>query len=226
MPKDTFHNLSDKKRQNILNIAIEEFAASPYHVASISKITRQAGIAKGSFYQYFENKKDLYHHLIEIATEEKLNSLKELPAPDSSSDLLGYIRRQFLASVYFEIQHPQLSRVLFRAYVEEIPFPKMTEELRRRGTTQFFKQLTTQGIIYGVIAPWVDPDLAAFLMETIFYQFGRYTIYRLDLKEKSQINPSILEEKDVQQLLTNLMDILEAGIKRNPQQHKNYAINN
>ena len=57
MPKDTFTNLPEEKRRHFLNIAIKEFAEHPYNTASISEIVRQAGIAKGSVYQYFENKK-------------------------------------------------------------------------------------------------------------------------------------------------------------------------
>ena len=59
MPKETFLNLPEEKRNRILDAAIQEFAANPYDVASISNIVRKVGIAKGSFYQYFEDKKDL-----------------------------------------------------------------------------------------------------------------------------------------------------------------------
>jgi TetR/AcrR family transcriptional regulator len=65
MPKPTFFNLTDDKRQRLIDLAIEEFAENDYDLASISKIVAQAGIAKGSFYQYFEDKKDLYQYLLE-----------------------------------------------------------------------------------------------------------------------------------------------------------------
>ena len=58
MPKQTFFNLPEDKRENLINIAIEEFAENDYQTASISRIVANAGIAKGSFYQYFENKED------------------------------------------------------------------------------------------------------------------------------------------------------------------------
>jgi len=60
VPKETFFNLDEKKRQHIMEVVIDEFAAHEYKSASISKICQVAGIAKGSFYQYFQNKKDLY----------------------------------------------------------------------------------------------------------------------------------------------------------------------
>jgi AcrR family transcriptional regulator len=221
MPKDTFNNLPTEKRNRIMDLAIAEFAAHPYDVASISNIVRKAGIAKGSFYQYFEDKKDLYRYLIEIATQEKLKLVKDLPMPDHNLGLFGYMRWQFLTEVFFEIRHPDLAQIAYRAFVDGVPFPDMREELQRRGTTQFFKQLITQGLLRGDVAVWVDSDVAAFLMEVIFYQFGKYFIQRLNLSEKDFEDMNILQNEEAQHLMSNLMDILEAGIKSTPDQRNN-----
>lgn len=214
MPKEAFFNLPDNKQQKILNFSITEFSKNHYDAASISKIVREAGISKGSFYDYFENKKDLYKFLVELGTEEKLNCLNELPAPEPDAELFDYLRWQFLSAVYFEINKPGLARIAYRAFIEEIPFPDMTEELRRRGTTQFFKQLITQGLIHGKVGPQVDPDIAAFILESVYYQFGKYFIQRLGLTEEDFKNDHFYSSKKVQQLLDNLMDILELGMKR------------
>lgn len=218
MPKETFNNLPDEKRDRVIAAAIEEFADNPYRSASISSIVKKADIAKGSFYQYFEDKKAFYRYLVTYATEEKLTIIKALPGPNPSSDIFGYIRWQFLAQVYFELHRPQLAKLLYRAFIEEIPFPVMAEELRRKGTTQFFKQLLTQGVVHGSVSPWVDPDVAAFVTEAIFYQFGRYFINRLQLTEYNFSDQSITENQEAMDLLNNLIDILEAGMKREPEQ--------
>ena len=98
----------------------------------------------------------------------------------------------------------------------------MTEELRRRGTTQFFKQLISQGALHGDVAVWVDPDVAAFLLETVFYQFGKYFINRLGLSEDDDLDMRIFQNEEAQYLLNNLMDILEAGLKREASQRRTY----
>jgi AcrR family transcriptional regulator len=64
MPKQTFFNLPDGKRGTILQAAVAEFAEKGYKAASVSAIVAAAKIAKGSFYQYFEDKDDLYVHII------------------------------------------------------------------------------------------------------------------------------------------------------------------
>ena len=220
MPTETFNNLPAQKRKRIIELAIKEFATNPYDVSSISNIVRLAGIAKGSFYQYFEDKKDLYCYLIELAANEKLKLVKDLPAPDHNTGLFGYMRWQFLSEVFFEIRHPDLSQLSYRAFVEGVKFPEMVEELRRRGTTQFFKQLISQGILHGEVAEWVDPDVAAFIMEILFYQFGTYFVDRLGLTEADFVDHSIYENEEAQHLLNNLMDIVEAGMKNNPYQRE------
>jgi AcrR family transcriptional regulator len=64
MPKPTFLNLPDDKRERITELALDEFSTHPYRQASLSRIVARAGIAKGSMYQYFENKLDLYRWLV------------------------------------------------------------------------------------------------------------------------------------------------------------------
>jgi AcrR family transcriptional regulator len=214
MPKETFFNLPDQKRDHFISIAIDEFARNPYDVASISNIVREVGIAKGSFYQYFEDKQDLYRYLIELGSEQKLDIAKKLPAPDPDGDLFGYIRWLFKTTVYFELQEPGLAQVAYRAFVDEIPFPEMKEELRRRGPTQFFKQLLTQGVHSGDISPWTDADMAAFVMEAIFYQFSRYFVERLNLSSDERDIDEIFRDKEAQHLLDNLISILKHGFQQ------------
>lgn len=223
MPTDTFRNLSDHKQNILIKTAIREFAAYPYDVASISNIVRKTGIAKGSFYQYFKNKKGLYQALIEIALQEKQDLLKAHPIPNPTGNIFIFLRWQFLINVIFELEKPLLAQLIYRAFVEEIPFPKMTEELRRRGTTQFFKPLIAQAILHDEVAVWVDPDVAAFYLETVFYQFGRYFIKRLGLNEKQSVDKKVFDDPEAQQLLDNLMDIIEAGIKKAPHQREEYT---
>ena len=67
MPKKTFYNLAPEKRKLINAAARAEFARVPLAEASIARIIKEAEIPRGSFYQYFEDKDDLF---IEIAAEE------------------------------------------------------------------------------------------------------------------------------------------------------------
>lgn len=57
MSTERFEKLSKDKRQRILDAAREEFSRVSYEEASINQIIKNAGISRGSFYTYFEDKK-------------------------------------------------------------------------------------------------------------------------------------------------------------------------
>lgn len=59
MPKETFLKLPQEKKEKIIKAAKDEFKRAPLEQASIKNIVENAGIARGSFYQYFESKEDL-----------------------------------------------------------------------------------------------------------------------------------------------------------------------
>ncbi|MEW9702896.1 TetR/AcrR family transcriptional regulator [Paenibacillus sp. SI8] len=67
-------NREEKKlatRKNIINCALELFAEQGYEATTVHQITERAGVAKGTFFNYFENKEDVLCDVqIVIATEE------------------------------------------------------------------------------------------------------------------------------------------------------------
>lgn len=65
MPSERFYRLSEEKQMVIWKASMKEFIAVPYEKVSINKITRDAGISRGSFYTYFEDKRDLLSFLLE-----------------------------------------------------------------------------------------------------------------------------------------------------------------
>ena len=224
MPKETFFNLPAEKYSNIISIAIDEFAANPYHIASISKIVRQAGIAKGSFYQYFDDKHDLYHYLIKTSLAEKNNLAEKLPPPDTSSDLFGYLRWQFYLAIQFEYLYPKNAKILYRAFIEENIHADKNEQNEQLGISDLFQPLLKQGLIFGKIAPWLDTDLGTFLLEITYFHLGRFFLNKNDSKSSQNKDHNRLDYDEIQQRLDNLMDIIEAGMKRDPQQRKNFYI--
>jgi AcrR family transcriptional regulator len=65
VPKQTFYNLQQDKKKKLIEAAEMEFTRVPIFEASIANIIKTAGISRGSFYQYFEDKDDLYFFLLE-----------------------------------------------------------------------------------------------------------------------------------------------------------------
>lgn len=87
MIHQTFLHLPEEKRNRIYQCALKEFAEHPYEKSSINRIIAEASISKGSFYQYFDNKGDLYSYCIVRLYEIVLNHKSEKHEPLLQSGL-------------------------------------------------------------------------------------------------------------------------------------------
>lgn len=64
MAKDTFHNLSSEKKEKILDVLKAVFREKPFHEVTVKEIVEESGIARGSFYQYFDDLKEAYFEVL------------------------------------------------------------------------------------------------------------------------------------------------------------------
>lgn len=64
MVSQTFLNLKEDKKQRIIDAALKEFSERSFNDASITNIVKNAKISRGSFYQYFGSKENLYEYLV------------------------------------------------------------------------------------------------------------------------------------------------------------------
>jgi len=69
MCTETFLRLPEEKRTRFLEAAWEEFTRASLADASINKIVQKAAIPRGSFYQYFAGKDDLFAYLQQTVLE-------------------------------------------------------------------------------------------------------------------------------------------------------------
>ena len=91
----TFLRLPEEKRNRVLDAAWDEFSSVPFARASVNQIIRRAGIPRGSFYQYFQDKSDLFSYLLDSARERSLqygSVLREAGGDLFNAALLAYDR--------------------------------------------------------------------------------------------------------------------------------------
>ena len=118
MPRPTFFNLPEDKRARVVEALKAEFAARPYARASVDRVIAAAGVSKGSFYQYFENKDDAYAHLVRELMSARVG-LTGAPAPDAPfEEVLAAIVR---GSHDFHLRDPLGWAVLARALADDAP---------------------------------------------------------------------------------------------------------
>jgi len=214
MPKDTFENLPEEKKELILGEAVEEFASNDYKNASISRIVRRAGIAKGSFYQYFESKKDLFLYLISIAAREKADFLYKHPPPDSEMNIFDRLRWLFSAGLKFEFSNPKLAQIGYRAIYGDATLLEESLEQIRKASSQFYTDLVQEGITQGVIRKDIDPRLAAFMFDAVFMKLGDYMLEKLSISRErlGEEGQKVLDTPEAEQIFNDLMMILESGM--------------
>ncbi len=163
MPKSTFFNLDPDKRRRIVDAAIEEFSARPYHRASLSRLVQRVGIAKGSVYQYFDDKLDLYRWLLtEEVPRRKVEHLQAQVVAAPPADLRGFLRQAVMSGVRFMLDNPRLSQ-LASAVTVPTDDPQLQAVYREvlAGGHEAFTQLLRGMVSAGSMRDDVDPHLAA-----------------------------------------------------------------
>ncbi len=75
MPTPTFLKLKPEKRDKIIETALHTFATQDFEAVSITRFMQDLEMPKGSFYQYFEDKRDLYFYLFEHFQQKKDTAL-------------------------------------------------------------------------------------------------------------------------------------------------------
>ncbi len=96
MPTERFYNLPLEKKKAIREAAMGEFTKVPFEKVSINKMIQKAGISRGSFYTYFQDKFDVLAFLFEDCAEKMLESWAECAEKcggnlwKTSEDFLNY----------------------------------------------------------------------------------------------------------------------------------------
>ena len=116
MPTQTFLNLPATKQASVMAAAIDEFSKRNVEEAKLSNIIRAAGIPRGSIYQYFENKDDLYVYVFERLREERREYTKAAFDDYLTSPFLTFFERFYALDTEFLARHPlhiQMGKVMY-----------------------------------------------------------------------------------------------------------------
>jgi len=87
--KDHHVELLTKTRDEIVRISVELFRQKGYDAVKISDIASNAGIGKGTFYQYFRNKEELFFECLENIF---LDIGKDVPEIQAETNALKQLR--------------------------------------------------------------------------------------------------------------------------------------
>lgn len=97
-------------RRRILDAAEDVFGEMGYYEASVSEITRRAGVAQGTFYIYFHSKRETFVELIEDIGE-RLRAATTAAIQDVPNRIEAE-RRGFAAFFRFVYEHRRIYRIV------------------------------------------------------------------------------------------------------------------
>lgn len=100
-------------RRKILDAAEAVFGEMGYYEASISEITRRAGVAQGTYYIYFHSKREIFAELVEDIGHRLRSEMRAAIA--GASDRLEIEKRGFEAFFGFVASHRRIYSIVQEA---------------------------------------------------------------------------------------------------------------
>jgi len=148
MPKDTFFNLDDSKRNKIIKAAKAEFLNNPLRKARVSNIVTVASIPRGSFYQYFVDLDDLYYFIVDEVFSEIFDA--GFLYSEMTDDLFEFAKISFdfdYQGFKKESRHKYMSNV-FRSMAGNIEYLDLFNKKRSKYIEDILDRLDLSNIKY------------------------------------------------------------------------------
>lgn len=211
MPKRTFNRLDDDKKERVMRAAIEEFQAHGFEKAKIEAIAKNAGVAKGSIYQYFDDKKELFLYSATWALEYFMKII-DRQTPLEEMDVYDY----FLSGSRerFELLKKEPLLVAFSMDIVSGKYGRLAQEanseLDRIGE-EYELRLIANGKKRGTVRD--DLDDRALLL---FFQgvTGRFDMEIMEKAGSFAFEPTEEQFGEMEELIKAMVSLLKQGMGR------------
>ena len=71
-------------KEKILAAALKLFAKSGYEAVSVSMIAGELGITKGALYRHYQNKRDIFLHILSRMEQQDASAAKQYDVPEGT----------------------------------------------------------------------------------------------------------------------------------------------
>jgi AcrR family transcriptional regulator len=207
MPFQTFFNLSDDKREQIVDAIIDELYENGYEKTSIAKIIEKAKIPRGSFYQYFHDKKDLYKYIIiEVIGKKKQSYSGKALLNIDTMKFIDIIRELYTNGIRFYRDYPKLASIA-TAFITSRDAELKKEILSDSDkiSNEFFKSIIDKKKLNGEIDEKIDTDMLNYFINSLNMSFADYFIEKC---------AGIYDNDDLFLTIDKLVYILSNGISK------------
>ncbi|MGV9834821.1 TetR/AcrR family transcriptional regulator [Nocardia niigatensis] len=163
MPTGTWDRLPAPRRAAVVAAAEAEFAARGFSGGSLNTICREAGVSKGSLFQYFTDKADMYVYLAELSSERIRASIEATASElDWEGDFFGSLESLLEAWIRYFYDHPLERAMTAAANLEPDPVARTAvRESVNRHYLAVLRPLFDAASAVGALRP--DADTQALL---------------------------------------------------------------
>ena len=200
MPLQTFLNLPEERRKEIIRVCLAEFARNDYESASLSRIIKALRLAKGSFYRYFESKEALYLYLFDF-TRDLLNVNIDKNLGDADGDFFEAWVEFSLDTFRMEKEYPLYLRFLSRFSHEKWEtYYGVHGAARLRMRLQFATEILEAYQEKGNIRSDISIEMLGFALLGLRTALRDYLSfkYEMDLENPDRMNISGIAENQIE----------------------------
>lgn len=211
MPKRTFNRLDDDKKEKVMRAAIGEFQALGFENAKIEVIAQNAGVAKGSIYQYFDDKKELFLYSITWALEYFMKVI-DRQTPLKDMDVYDY----FLSGSRerFELLKREPLLVAFSMDVASGKYGSLAKEANRelnRIGEEYELRLIANGKKRGTIRDDLDDKTLLLFFQGVTEKFSMEIMERAN---EFSYEPTEDQFREMEKMMKNMVSLLKQGMER------------
>ncbi|WP_094289323.1 TetR/AcrR family transcriptional regulator [Mycobacterium lehmannii] len=170
MPTVTWARVDPSRRAAVIEAAEAEFGAHGYSQGSLNVIARRAGVAKGSLFQYFADKRDLYAYIADLGSQRVRSYIEDrIRELDPSRPFFEFLTDLLDTWVAYFAEHPQ-DRALHAASNFEIDADARVSvhTVIHRHYLEVLRPLVRDAHARGDLRPDCDTDALLSLLLMIF----------------------------------------------------------
>ena len=210
MPKSTFLNLSDSKQEKIIKDSIREFAEKGYDKGNIGEIAKNCNVAKGSMYQYFEDKRDLYLYSVKKAIEISICDIQYVIDDLKYENIFDFIYRSFKAAWPLLEKERDVFLLLRNInYEADLTVKNELMDSITRSSEEMFIKIIEENKLRGFIRKDINNKLILIYIDGISYKFKSYMLELAVNKGKDILDTDFAENE---KLIIDMIDLIKNGI--------------
>lgn len=201
-----FEKLSDKKKKKIIDVCVDEFGDKGYTNASTNTIVKNAGISKGTLFNYFGSKKGLFLYILDYITDYYIDyMIKEMKVnnPDFFKRVIEWTELKIRVS----LNEPKVYKFFASAYTNIPDELKLEIGNRYKKLYEIGLSLAFDGIDYSKFRDDVDRqkilNIALLVLNGLSEKYMQKMLSSDD-KGLSTLNERLEELKDYVSILSKV----------------------